>query len=131
MQFAHGSNSEIQSEVCAYLSQALTVIFPTSGIMVHTRTIIGQCDIHLRYTNARKAEDCANGIWENDPAFMRFMIQSDNAGFFIEAPTCHSMKARKAAKYRIIKGATEMDCAVKLVAWFKKNSTEFLKLGLR
>lgn len=129
--YAHSSNATTQAEVCAYLAESLRAIFPTSGIRVGSRTIIGESIIMLYCTNAATAADCANGIWENDPAYMGFMIQSDKAGFYIEAPTCHSMVTRKAAKYRIIKGDSEMAVAVKLVAWFKKNSVEFLKLGLR
>lgn len=126
-----GSSEAIQMDVCVYLDSALRAIFPTSGLRAHSRTIIGQSNVHILYTNASRKEDCQSNILENDPAFMAFAIWSDSEGFHIEAPTTHSRVLKNAGvKFRKIKGATEKVCAEKLVAWFKKNSAEFLKLGL-
>lgn len=129
--FVNGSSDAIQMEVVVYLDKALRAIFPTSGIRVHQRNLIGQSNVHILYANAATKEDCASGILENDPAFMLFAIFDDGDGFAIEAPTTHSRVLKNAGvKFRKIKGATEMACAIKLVEWFKKNSVNFLKLGL-
>lgn len=131
MKYAHGSNDDVQAEVTQFLHTALAAIFPTSGIRAYTRTILGECDVYLRYTNAAKLEDCSHAIWENDPAYMMFSIIPTDTGFVIEAPTSHSNVLKKAGiRFVKIKGNTEMDCAVKLVAFMKKNSANFLKLGL-
>lgn len=129
--YPNGSSDEIQMEVIAELHLALKRIFPTSGVRVIQRVYLGESNIHVRYTNARTAEDCVSGIYENDPAYMSFAIWNDSEGFYIEAPTTHRSVLRNAGvKFRKIKGATEKICADKLAAWFKKNAVEFLKLGL-
>lgn len=129
--YPNGSSDEIQMEVVAELLLTLKRIFPTSGIRVIQRVFVGESNIHIRYTNARNENDCACGIYENDPAFMSFAIWNDGEGFYIEAPTTHRSVLKIAGvKFRKIKGATEKACADKLAEWFKKNSTAFLKLGL-
>lgn len=132
MLYAHNSSSDTQAEVTAFLHEELSKVFPTSGIAAFTRTFVGQCNVYLRYTNAAKREDCSNSIWENDPAYMTFCFYADDNGFYIEKPITHARVLKNAGvRYTKIKGATEMDCAVKLVEFLKKNSAEFLKLGLR
>ncbi|WAX21428.1 hypothetical protein [Stenotrophomonas phage RAS14] len=131
VKYPEGSSDEIQMEVIASLLLKLKAIFPTSGIRVIQRVFIGESNIHIRYTNARTDENCMAGYYENDPAYMLFSIEYDGEGFYIEAPSTHSNVLKNAGvKFRKIKGATEKACADKLAAWFKKNSAEFLKLGL-
>jgi hypothetical protein len=131
VKYPEGSSNEIQMEVMTSIIPKLAAIFPTSGVHIVQRVFIGESNIHIRYTNARTKENCMCGYYENDPAFMAFSIERDRDGFYIEAPAMHANVLRNAGvKFRKIKGETEQACAEKLVAWFKKNSVEFLKLGL-
>ncbi len=126
--------SNTQVEVMEYMKTELRKIFPTSGLFIRPRTIIGQTNIHFFYMNAAKPEDCVSGIPENDPAFMAFAIWNDRDGsFYVDAPATHGNVLRNAGikRFNKIKGSTEMECAVKLVAWMSKHSTAFLALGLR
>jgi hypothetical protein len=121
-----------QTTVIEFLQTQLGSIFPTSGLNVRTRNILGR-NVHFTYTNANSIEDCANRIWENDPAFMSFAIWgSPSEGFYIEKPSTHTHVLKNAGikRFATIKGKTEMDCAVKLVEFMRKNATAFLSLGL-
>lgn len=128
-----------QTEVVEFLNTELNKIFPTSGILPQTRTVIGESNIYLRYTNAAKKEDCQNAILENDPAYMMFIFHKERSttgfsdtSYFIDAPITHGRVLKNAGvSFRKIKASSEMAAAVKLVEWFKKNSQKFLSLGLR
>lgn len=127
------NNGHSQQDVVDFLNTEMRKIFPTSGIRAHLRTIIGETNIYFLYTNNATREDCANGIMENDPAFMHFMIGPNRAGtgYEIEKPATHGRVLRNAGINRFVtmKSATEMGCAVKLVEFMRKNATKFLALG--
>ena len=124
--------SQNQAEVIEFLKTELRKIFPTSGLLIRPRTIIGETNIHITYTNAASSADCSNGILENDPAYMAFAIWSDRDGtFYIEKPTQHRAVLSRIGVKRFvtIKGKTEMACAIKLVEWMRKHSGPILSLG--
>lgn len=120
-----------QTQALDYLRTELTKLFPTSGLNIRVRRILGEENIHVTYTNNARAEDCTSGIILNDPAYMSFAIWNDKAGFYIERPTTHRDVLSKCGCKRFVtmKGQSEMQCAIKLVAWFKKYSTAILTLG--
>jgi hypothetical protein len=113
-----------------FLTTALTALFPTNGVLVKAVKIVGEENIHVRFTYFTDSSQWSSGIIENDPAFMRFMIHVNKNGTAeIEYPSTHCnriMRRNGPVKFRKINGKTEHDAAVKLVAWFQKNQAAIL-----
>lgn len=123
---------ENQQSVADYILSELTALFPNSGIVSHVRTIIGEPNIWVRYTNAKSVEQCNSNIWENDPAYMSFMIDYRGDRSWIMAPTMHSLTLRRnGVKFRKINAKSQKEAAEKLIAWLAKNKDAILAVGLR
>lgn len=122
-----------QQEVVDFINTEMRKIFPTSGVSTHLRRIIGETNIYFLYTNNATKADCANGILENDPAFMHFAIYPNRGGmgYSIEKPAMHRRVLKNAGinRFVIMKSETEMGAAIKLVEFMRKNATKFLALG--
>jgi|SRR6185312_8634093 len=115
-----------RAETKQYLTDSLTELFPEKGIRVFERCLIGETSLHVTYTHHKTAQECKNNILENDPAYMSFFIQRIGSNLWnIEFPMTHGsavLRKRGPIKFRKIATASEHDAAVKLVAWFTKNS---------
>lgn len=125
---------EYQTEIADYIKAELSSIFPNSGVYVFTRTIIGESNVHIFYTNAKSAKECENGILENDPAYMGYYIEydEDEGKAWADRPVTHSSRlSSRDIKFRKINGKSQQEVAEKLVAWFRKNADKILSAGLR
>ena len=117
------------------LKSELTAMFPSSGVRVFERAILGSANIHILYTHNADKSQCQSGILENDRAYMHFTIWNSRDGFYIEYPTTHCGRVFDEClhcgkvKFRKIKGKTEIDAALKLLSWFQKHQAHILKVG--
>ena len=119
-----------REETIVYLGIELTAMYPDNGVRVRKRNILGE-NIYVLYTHFSNALQCANGILENDPAFMHFCIEQVGKDWVIEHPVMHSYKLVRehGLKFRKIRGKTEQEAAEKLVKWFAKNQDIINKAG--
>ena len=115
-----------------FLKTELSALFPTNGVRVFERVILGESNIHICYTHVTDKSQCASNILENDRAYMHFAIWNDRAGFYVEYPVTHMGRVFDdgTVKFRKIKGKSEREVAEKLVAWFKKHQGHILTVGL-
>src|SRR5882757_6331679 len=99
-----------REETIAYLTTELTTLFPTNGVRVSERDILGK-NIYILYTHFKDKSQCSSGILYNDPAFMNFAIYNNREGSYIEFPTTHCGKVfdNGTVKFRNIKGKTEQE----------------------
>lgn len=113
-----------------YLQRELSALFPDSYVKAQAGNFIGEWTTFLDFRHATEREQVASGIWENDPAWMRFFTQGENGKFCINRPAMHwgYLFNDCGVKYRKIRGQTHMECAEKLVKWFQKNQNEINSL---
>lgn len=128
--------TDTRAATIEYLARELGALFPghVGHVWVRERRIIGETNIHIRYTHNALAEQCRSGIIENDPAYMAFVLWNDErggSGYYIEFPTTHMGRVFDggAVRFRKLKGKTEREAAEKLVAWFARHRDHILRAG--
>lgn len=112
-------NAMTRDDTISYLTKELTTMFPSNGVNVRERDILGK-NIYILYTHFKDKSQCSMGILENDPAYMYFCITNEHT---VEFPSTHCGRVfdNPLVKFRKIRGKTEQEAAEKLVVWFKKN----------
>ena len=112
-----------QADVASILHETIKAMFPTAYVHGRVGNLLGPT-IRLTYAS-RPAAECANGILENDPAFMGFHVYVDSrtGKCEIESPSTHGNKMfrQDGLKFRKISGESEIAVVNKLVKWFEKN----------
>ncbi len=122
-----------QQEIAEYLNTELKALFPTSGVSVYVRSVLGEPNIYIGYTNAVDRSQCSSGILENDPANMRYYIETDGVNkYSADRPIRHFTNKLDEAgvTFRKINGKSELEVAEKLLTWFRKHRDAILSVGL-
>lgn len=119
-----------RQDICTNFSGQLMAEFPNRYINVRLRKLVGDDIICVTYANIAKKEDAANGILENAPGFMSFImfVKSDGSAE-IERPVMHYTD--KALKFRRITASSEALALDKLYGWFVKNKDIILSSKCR
>ena len=105
-----------QTDTAKMIAAHLRAMFPTAGVMARVVNLVTPT-IAVQFTSG---EPWPYGIAQNDHCFFRVIINGKEGAYYIENDQIG--RADKVVKMRKISGKTEYDCAVKLIAWFKKNA---------